>query len=276
MNRYIFLLSCAVVVSLAAPNAAGAAPKLKASPSLKAGRLVVTLTSKQALTPKTRPRSVSVASGAATYKLKRVSSAKRKSVWRSKPLAAGQLAALGGKQVRIRVKTRAGALALKRSVPAAAPAPGPGGGTAPAPPAGGGAPGANPPGLTLTRDDAAGRQALAGGDLLLERTESGNAVMTYRRLFLYANGLYRFEKADWNSVSGEICDSEARREGSWAFKEGYTFPERGGGVVVKLAITTGGQTADDVLAFANQDPGNVYVGTDLVPFERNPNMRDQC
>ena len=47
-------------------------------------------------------------------------------------------------------------------------------------------------------------------------------------------------------------------------------------MVVKLAITTGGQTADDVLAFASQDPGNVYVGNDLVPFERNPNMRDQC
>ena len=54
--------------------------------------------------------------------------------------------------------------------------------------------------------------------------------MTYYRIFLYASSVIRVERADWNEVSGEICDSNARREGTWAFKEAYSSPEQGGGV----------------------------------------------
>ena len=219
-----------------------------------------------------------VTAGGATYKLKRVSRTKRKSVWRSSRLTDAQLAALAGKKVRIRIKTRAGSVSLRRAVPSA-PAVPPGGGTPPGtnPPGGGGAlPPAAPPGITLTRDDAAGQQALAGGDLLLERVESGSATMTYYRIFLYASSVIRIEKADWNAVSGEICDSGARREGTWTFKEAYTFPEDGGGVLVKITTTTNGQTGDDLLTFINRDPDNVYVGAGLVKYARNPNMRDQC
>ena len=100
--------------------------------------------------------------------------------------------------------------------------------------------------------------------------------MTYYRIFLYSNGVYRYEKADWNQVSGEICDSAARREGTWSFAEGYTFPERGGGVAVVINTVTNGQAARELLIAGNADPNAVYVGTAGVRFELNPNMRDQC
>jgi hypothetical protein len=100
--------------------------------------------------------------------------------------------------------------------------------------------------------------------------------MTYYRIFLYGTGVFRVEKADWNQVSGEICDSAARREGTWSFAEGYTFPEKGGGVIVVISTLTGGQPARDLLLFGNAEPNNVYVGTEGTRYERNPNMRDQC
>ena len=34
--------------------------------------------------------------------------------------------------------------------------------------------------------------------------------MTYQRIFLYGTGVFHIEKADWNQVSGEICDASAR------------------------------------------------------------------
>ena len=48
--------------------------------------------------------------------------------------------------------------------------------------------------------------------------------MTYHRIFLYENGVFRYQKADWNMASGEICDSAARKEGTWAFKEATRSP----------------------------------------------------
>ena len=126
------------------------------------------------------------------------------------------------------------------------------------------------PGVTLTPDDAAGRAALSG-DLLLERAEPGSATMTYRRIFLYGTGVFHIEKTDWNEVSGEICDASAGGEGTWAFYRGYTFPEKGGGVIVEIVATvTGGQPARDLLLFGNAEPNNVYVGTHRNPLRAQP------
>jgi hypothetical protein len=280
MNRLFIVVSPLVAVAVLATAALAAAPKLKAVPSIKSNRLVVTVTSAKKLKARSQPRKVTAKAGGASYALKLVSRTKKKSVWRSSKLDAAVLAALAGKPVKIKIKTRAGSVAVRRSLPAGT-TPGPGpvgpapGGQAPAPTP---APTATPtPGLTFTRNDDAGRQALGTDDLLLERCDcGGSTVLTYYRLFFYANGLFRYEKADWNSVSGEICDSNARREGSWSFAEGYTFPERGGGVAVKVNITTNGQPGNDVLTFANQDPSHVWVGQQLIQFDRNPNMRDQC
>lgn len=147
------------------------------------------------------------------------------------------------------------------TTPALPPVPPPS--TAPPPPA--------PATVQLTRDDVAGQQAVSGGDLLLERGSCASVTCEYFRIFFYANGVFRAYAVDWNNVSGEICRDGSKRDGNWAFQEGYTFAEQGGGVVVKL--TTG-----DVLVFANAAPKYVYVYiTDrLVEFERNPNMRDSC
>jgi hypothetical protein len=276
MNRFVLPAALAAAAALTLPGTAGAAPKLKTSPSFSGSRLVVTVTSAKRFTARTRPRAVKVAAGGAGYKLKPGARTARKSTWRSGALGAAQLAGLYATKVRISVKTLAGTVTRMRSTPAAPAAPAPGGGSAPAtPPAGGGTPPAAP-GVTLTRDDAAAKAALGTGDLLLERVESGSVTMTYYRIFLYGNGVFRYQKADWNQVSGEICDSAARREGTWSFAEGYTFPERGGGVAVVINTITNGQAARELLIAGNADPNAVYVGTAGVRFELNPNMRDQC
>ena len=284
MNRFILSSALAAIAALALPGAAGAAPKLKAAPSFSGSRLVVTVTSAKKFTARTRPRAVKVAVGGASYKLKPGARSARKSTWRSGALSAGRLNALYARSVRISVKTLAGTVTQKRSTPAApaAPAPGAPGGSSPAPytippvPTPPSGPALTVPGVTLTRDDTAGRAALGGGDLLLERVESGSVTMTYYRIFLYGTGVLRVEKADWNQVSGEICDSAARLEGTWSFAEGYTFPERGGGVIVVVNTVTNGQAARDLLLFGNAAPSTVYVGNGGTPYERNPNMRDQC
>ena len=125
-----------------------------------------------------------------------------------------------------------------------------------------------------TRDDAAG-QAKLTGDLLLERAVFGSSGRTaeYTRIFLYANGVSHIYKIDWNDVSGEICSSTSK--GTWVFKEGYRYTEQGGGTIVKITTTANGQSGDDVLVFPDGDSA-VYVGQQLVRFERNPNMRDSC
>lgn len=263
------LIPLAALVALALPASAGAAPKLSVKPAIQSSRLVVTVSSTRALPRRSRPTAVSVTGAGATYKLKRASSSARKSTWRSGMLTAPQVAALSGASLRVKVKTPAGSVTKTVSVPAAPTAPG---GPAPAPP---GAAPPQVPGVTLTRDDAAGRQALGAGDLLLERPEIGNVTQTYYRLFVYGNGVFKFERADWNQVSGEICNMDAHREGTWAFAEGYRYAEQGGGVAVKLSTVTNGQAGNELLIFPNGD-GHVYVGPQAVQFERNPNMRDQC
>ncbi len=275
MNRYVMPAALAAVGALALPGAATAAPSLKTKPSFAGSRLVVTVTSGKKFTARTRPRAVKVAAGAATYKLKQGAKSARKSTWRSGALSAAQLAGLYATKVRITVKTASGTVKQTRTAP---PAPGPGGPTTPPTtpgPTGGSAPPAAP-GVTLTRDDAAARAALGSGDLLLERMTAGSVTQTYYRIFLYANGVFRYQQADWNSVSGEICDSAARREGTWSFAEGYTFPERGGGVAVVINTVVNGQSARELLIAGPADPNAVYVGTQGIRFEINPNMRDQC
>jgi hypothetical protein len=285
MNRSFTLIAVATAGALALPAAAGAAPKLKASPSFSGDRMVVTVTSAMRFTAKSRPRAVKVAAGGAPYELTQAKRSARKSVWRSARLTAGQLGTLSARRVRISIRTAAGTVTQRRSLPRApaipAPAPAPVG-TSPAPwvvppvPTPPRGPELTAPGVTLTPDDAAGRAALSG-DLLLERVESGSVTMTYRRIFLYGTGVFRIEKADWNQVSGEICDASARSEGTWSFYRGYTFPEKGGGVIVEIIATvSGGQPARDLLLFGNAEPNSVYVGTAGVRYERNPNMRDQC
>jgi hypothetical protein len=273
MNRFVRAACLAALPLLTVPAAASAAPKLSATPKLQASRLVVTVTSARAFTARTRPRAVAVSAGAATYKLKAGKRTARKSVWRSATLPTDQAAGLNGKALKIKVKTRAGTVTKTKMLPAVqAPQ-----GVSPAPPTPA-APGPAPPavpGITLTRNDDAGRQ-LVSGDLLLERADIGNYTQTYYRIFLYSNGVYRYEKADWNQVSGEICDSSARREGTWSFGEAYTFPERGGGVAMVINLVTNGQSSREILVFGNAEPNNVYVGTQGIQFARNPNMRDQC
>jgi hypothetical protein len=173
---------------------------------------------------------------------------------------------------RKRVCTKAKKKAKKKTTTPAtppattAPAPAPSPAPAPAPP---------PAAPQATRDDAAGQAKLAGGDLLLERAEFGSSgrTATYTRIFLYANGVSHIYKLDWNDVSGEICSTVSK--GTWVFKEGYRYAEQGGGTIVKITTAANGQSGDDILVFPDND-SHVYVGTQLVQFERNPNMRDTC
>jgi len=83
MNRSFTLIAVAAAGALALPAAAGAAPKLKASPSFSGDRMVVTVTSAKKFTAKSRPRAVKVAAGGAPYKLTQAKRSARKSVWRS-------------------------------------------------------------------------------------------------------------------------------------------------------------------------------------------------
>jgi hypothetical protein len=148
----------------------------------------------------------------------------------------------------------------------------------PTPPAPGGNPAPNPNQVQLTRNDAAGQAALAVGDLLLERAQFGASGRTaeYDRISLYGNGQFRLSIRDWNDVSGEIPRSCS--EGTWTFKEGYTYTVQGGGTVVKLGIAASGGSGDGVFIFHNADPNAVYllVNGQAVRFEKNPNMNQGC
>jgi len=46
--------------------------------------------------------------------------------------------------------------------------------------------------------------------------------------------------------------------------------------VVVINTVTNGQSARELLVAGNAEPNNVYVGTQGIRFERNPNMRDPC
>ena len=134
-----------------------------------------------------------------------------------------------------------------------------------------------PPGITLTRDDSAAQSVLGGGNLFLEKIlSSGSVTMEYGRIFFYGDGSFSAYRVDWNSVSGEICNSASKVTGTWSIKEAYTFPEQGGGVFVKLATVANGQQGEEGLLTANSDPGKVYVASAKAIFEVNQNMRDQC
>lgn len=179
-----------------------------------------------------------------------------------------------GKKKRVCVKKKVPA--KKKPAPAqGAPAPtqpapaqpGPAQPTAPAP----GAPAA-PKGET-TRDDEAGRQ-LVSQDLLLEKFEGGNVSYTYYRVFLYANGSFKYSIVDYTQPSGEICRSEGSFSGQWTFKEGYRIKTADGRTGRAVVITT--PKGDEVFAALDGDDRHVYVGRNEVQFERNPNMRDQC
>jgi hypothetical protein len=155
---------------------------------------------------------------------------------------------------------------------------GPGTGQPPgdtAPPQSGPAP--NPNQVQLVRDDAAG-QAAVSGDLLLERASFGSSGRTaeYTRISMYGSGQFRLSVRDWNDVSGEIPRSCS--DGTWVFKEGYTYSEQGGGVVVKITTTTQNGSGDDVLVFHSGEPDAVYLLSNgqLVRFDKNPQMNQGC
>jgi hypothetical protein len=233
-------------------------------------QLQVKLTSKKAFTRATRPRAVKVTAGAVSYKLKRTKATRKASTWRS-PVMTGAdktaLTQLVDKRVKVQVKTKRGKRTVRLKVPALPPTTTP---NQPPP---------NPPGAgQLVRNDAAGRQAMANaGDLLLEWYQFGSSGQTaeYRRIWVLQDGSFRRNVIDWNSVSGEICRESVT--GTWAFKEGYTSTYNGGGVVVKLTITLStGQSGDDLLSFPNASPNTVYVGTQSTPYERNPQIMQNC
>jgi hypothetical protein len=258
----------AVVAALVLAPAASAAVKTKvALLSARNGgvQLQVRVTSKKPFTRATRPRAVKVIAGSSSYKLKRAKATRKSSTWRSAVMTGADQTALTqlvDQRVKIQLKTKRGKRTVRATVP-------------PLPP-----PATNTPpptsGPQLVRDDAAGQAAMNAGDLLLEWASFGASGQTaeYRRIWLLQDGSFRRNIIDWNSVSGEICREAVT--GTWTFKEGYTTTYNGGGVVVKLTITlSNGQSGDDVLAFPNSS-STVYVGTAGTPYERNPQIMQNC
>lgn len=285
-SRTLLSAVLTALVVLAVPTAAEAKLGAAVTVETKAGktRIVAKLTSTKTLPARQRPRTVSAVAGGRTYTLTRSGTVtgKKLGTWRSAAVtgaAATRLQALAGTQVRLRIRLRSGrSTSLSAKVPAAAPGGGaPGTGTTtPAPAAG--VPGTAPGGarITLTRNDGAGQGLVGGGDLLLERYQFGASGQTaqYNRIWFYGSGEMRINTIAWNSVSGESCTDV--KLGSWVFKEAYTFPEAGGGVIVKIGVTLGGQAADEILTFGTNEPNNVYVGQQLIQFERNPQMQQNC
>jgi hypothetical protein len=46
---------------------------------------------------------------------------------------------------------------------------------------------------------------------------------------------------------------------------------------IKVTVTlSNGQTGDDILAFSNVDASKVWVGPQLVQYERNPQIMQNC
>lgn len=249
----------AVLVPLfALPATASAAVKTKVALVRDAAgvRIEVKVSSTKKFTKATKPRGVKVTAAGASYKLKKVASTRKSTTWRSDPAAA--LEAVGGQKVKVRISTRRKARTVKPTVTALPPA-------------------ATPmPQIDLTRDDATGQNAMAvAGDLLLEWASFGSYTAEYRRIWMLADGTFRLNVIDWNNVSGEMCREAVT--GTWAFKEGYTTTYNGGGVVVKVTLTlSNGQTGDDIIAFSNVDASHVWVGPQLVQYERNPQIMQNC
>jgi len=265
----------ALLATLVLVPAADAA--VKASAALQrsgdAFRLEVKVTSSQAFTAATRPRSAKVGK----LSLKRTSTARKAVTFRSGPITAEAATKLAGSRAAIRVGFRGTTKTLRAKVapaPPETPTPGtptPGTPTAPTTP---GTPPATAPGAV--RNDAPAQQALAG-DLLLEWASFGSSGRTaeYRRIWLLTDGSFRLNVVDYNDVSGEICRQAIT--GTWTFKEGYTSDANGGLVLAKIGITTSGSTGDEVLTFANADPNSVYVGGSTPwRYARNPQIMQNC
>jgi hypothetical protein len=267
-------LALALFLLLAAAPAAQAAVTAKASlvPSGSDVMLQVKVKSTKKFTKKTKPRSVKATLGDATYKLDRVKQKAKVSKWRSDAqsgAAAQVLTDAAGDALEVKVKTKKGSKTFQPVLAGLPPeqggTPDPGGNQPPPP--------AQP---QLVRDDAAGQQAM-GEDLLLEWYEFGASGRTasYRRIWFYADGSFRFNEISWNDVSGEICDKV--HTGTWTFKEGYTTTSNGGGVVVKVGVAANDINGDEILQFPNNEPGAVYIGVqNAVRYERNPNMMQNC
>jgi hypothetical protein len=253
----------AVLASLAVlPATASAAVKSKLVRDAAGVHIEVKISSAKRFTKATKPRGVKVTAAGATYKLKKAASTRKTSTWRSDPAAA--LEAIGGQKVKVRVSTRGRTRTFRPKVIALPPAPP----TAPG----------DLPQVELTRDDAAGQNALAvAGDLLLEWASFGSSGRTaeYRRIWMLGDGSFRLNIIDWNDVSGEMCRQAVT--GTWAFKEGYTTTYNGGGVVVKVTVTlSNGTVGDDIVAFSNVDTSHVWVGPQLVQYDRNPQIMQNC
>jgi hypothetical protein len=260
----------AVVLAALLFAAPASAASLKATVTLARAGDKATIAVK--LTSPTRPKSVKVGS----IKLSRISQKGKVSTWRSAARPVAQIEALAGKKLSIKVTTRTGTKTVRATAGALPPAPKLPGQTTPAPPTP--APG-NVGQAQLTRNDAAGQAAMVtGNDLLLEWASFGSSGQTaeYRRIWFYADGSFRQNFINWNSVSGEICDHSL--VGSWTFKEGYTTDYGGGGVVVKIGFTlNNGQSGDDLIAFPNGNSNTVYVGVqDTKAYERNPQIMQNC
>lgn len=268
MKPILAAVAAALLLACLPPAASAAALKAKVTlqRSGDTATVEVKLTASRAFTARTRPRSVKVGS----LKLSRVSQKGKVSTWRSAARPAAQIEALAGKKLSIKVTTRAGSKTVRGNAGALPPAQ-----TTPAPPAP--APGTIGQ-AQLTRNDAAGQAAMAGGDLLLEWASFGASGRTaeYRRIWFYADGSFRQNFINWNDVSGEACDRAIT--GMWTFKEGYTTDYGGGGVVVKLGFTfSNGQSGDDLIAFPNGNSSTVYVGVQgTLTYERNPQIAQNC
>jgi hypothetical protein len=256
----------AALVSLfAVPATASAAVKTKVAlvRDTAGVRIEVKVSSTKRFTKATKPRGVKVTAAGAAYKLKKVANTRKSSTWRSDPAAA--LEAVGGQKVKVRIAMRGKTRTVKPTVAALSPSLTPPAGTP-------------TPQIDLTRDDVAAQTAMStAGDLLLEWASFGASGQTaeYRRIWMLADGTFRLNVLDWNSVSGEMCREAVT--GTWVFKEGYTTTYNGGGVVVKVTLTlSNGQTGDDIIAFSNVDPNNVWVGVQLVQYARNPQIMQNC
>lgn len=128
----------------------------------------------------------------------------------------------------------------------------------------------------VARDDAAGQSAMSSaGDLMLERYEEGGSYgFSIYRIWMLTDGTFKYVEVYYNTEAGESCTKVYN--GTWAFKEGYTFTEGGGGTVVKVAVSSNGPNGDDLVTFANSYPSSVFVGPKGTRFERNPNMLNGC
>ncbi len=284
MSRRVPAAAFLALLTLLLPATAEAKVSAAVTIETKSGasRLVVVLTSDKTLAARQRPKTVSAVGGGKTYKLTRGTgkvTGKKLGTWRSKAQkgsAATKLQSLAGKRLSLRVRTRAGRTStVKTTVPAPpAPAPGPTTGTTPAPAT---VPTTAPGGATITptRNDEAGQAIFRGTDLLLERYKFGSTGQTadYVRIWFYASGAFRQNTIAWNSVSGESCTDT--KQGTWKFLEGYTFPEGGGGALAKVELA-GQVTGQEILVTGNNEPNNVYIGTQLIQFERNPQMQQNC